>query len=347
MSRRSTLAAVALAAALVCAAPLSASAADVQHGSTAYPGQRHGGGHTVLWSTPSSLSEDDNTQLVGVDPATGKEVARFGIGKEAETWSIALSKDQHTAYLANHYSGTLSVVDLAGRKLVKEIPLGVDADYVTLSPDGTTAYVTSMVSQSLSVVDLTAGKLVTTVSLGAPAEGVAISRDGKSAYLGIYSRDRIDRMDLSTYKVTASYRGGKAPRRGLLSPDGKTLYSTDYYGGTVSAYQVDDPAAKPAQVNVGGQPYQAQLSRDGRKLYVADTAGSSVSVVDTRNMTARRIAVPDGFGNVAATPDGKQLFEAQNNKGGIAVVDLRRGKVTGTLDSAGLSGPTTLALTTR
>ncbi|WP_406155170.1 beta-propeller fold lactonase family protein [Streptomyces sp. NBC_01023] len=347
MAPRSTLAAVALAAALVCAAPLSASAADAQHSLSAPQEHQHSGGHTVLWSTPNSISADDNTQLVGVDPLTGKEVARFGIGKEAETWSIALSKDQHTAYLANHYSGTLSVVDLAGRKLIKEIPLGVDADYVALSPDGTTAYVTSMVSESLSVVDLTAGKVVTTLSLGAPAEGVAISRDGKSAYLGIYSRDRIDRMDLSSYKVTASYTGGKAPRRVLLSPDGKTLYSTDYYGGTVSAYQVDNPAAKPEQVNVGGQPYQAQLSQDGRKLYVADTAGSSVSVVDTRNMTARRITVPDGFGEVAATPDGKQLFEAQNNQGGIAVIDLRHGKATGTLDGTGLPGPTALALTTR
>ncbi|MFD7335390.1 beta-propeller fold lactonase family protein [Streptomyces violascens] len=343
-SRRSTLAAAAaLAAALVCAAPMSAQATagqgNAQHG-------RHGSGHETLWTTPSTISKDDNTELVGIDPTTGKELARFGIGKEAETWAIALSKDQHTAYLANHHSGTLSVADLVGHRLLNEIPLGVDADAITLSPDGRTAYVTSMVAQSLSVVDLTAGKVVTTVDLGAPAQGVAISPDGRTAYLGIYSRNRIDRMDLSNYQVTASYTGGKAPREVLLSRDGKTLYATDYYGGTVSVYQVDDPAAKPRQAQVGGQPFKAQLSRDGKSLWVANTAKSSVSVVDTRTLRVRRIAVPDSFGTLALAPSGQQLFQAQENKGGITSIDLRAGRTTATLDADGLPQATSLALTT-
>jgi YVTN family beta-propeller protein len=343
-SRRSTLAAAAaLAAALVCAAPMSAQATagqgNAQHG-------RHGSGHETLWTTPSTISKDDNTELVGIDPTTGKELARFGIGKEAETWAIALSKDQHTAYLANHHSGTLSVADLVGHRLLNEIPLGVDADAITLSPDGRTAYVTSMVAQSLSVVDLTAGKVVTTVDLGAPAQGVAISPDGRTAYLGIYSRNRIDRMDLSNYQVTASYTGGKAPREVLLSRDGKTLYATDYYGGTVSVYQVDDPAAKPRQAQVGGQPFKAQLSRDGKSLLVANTAKSSVSVVDTRTLKVRRIAVPDSFGTLALAPSGRQLFQAQENKGGITSIDLRAGRTTATLDADGLPQATSLALTT-
>ncbi|MCX4725702.1 beta-propeller fold lactonase family protein [Streptomyces sp. NBC_01306] len=319
-------------------------AAGPHHGHPGHHAHRHGG-HEVLWTTPSSVSKDDNTELVGVDPATGKEVARFGIGQEAETWGIALSKDQHTAYLANHHSGTLSVADLVGHKLVKEIPLGVDADAIALSPDGRTAYVTSMIMQSLSVVDLTTGTVVRTVDLGAPAQGVVISPDGRTAYLGIYSRDRIDRMDLSDYKVTASYTGGQAPREVLLSHDGKTLYATDYYGGTVSVYRADNPAAKPRQAQVGGEPFKAQLSRDGKSLYVANTAESSVSVVDTRTLKTRRIAVPDSFGTLALAPNGKQLFQAQENQAGITPIDLRAGKATGTLDAAGLPQASSLALT--
>ncbi|KOU35032.1 cytochrome D1 domain-containing protein [Streptomyces sp. WM6378] len=346
-ARRSSLStAVTLAVALLCATPVSAHAsAEPGNG---HPGQQrnqHGGGHDTLWTTPSTLSKDDNTELVGIDPATGKEVARFGIGKEAETWAAALSKDQRTAYLANHHSGTLSVVDMVGRRLAKEIPMGVDADAIALSPDGKTAYVTSMVAQSLAVVDLMAGKVVRTVDLGAPAQGVAISSDGRTAYLGIYSRDRIDRMDLSNYQVTASYTGGRAPREVLLSHDGKTLYATDYYGGTVSEYQVDNPAAKPRQAQVGGRPFKAQLSKDGRSLYVANTAEDSVSVVDTRTLKARQIAVPDSFGTLALASNGKQLFQAQEDKAGITSIDLRAGKSTATLDPAGLPQVTSLFLT--
>jgi YVTN family beta-propeller protein len=57
-----------------------------------------------------------------IDPATSAQLASFEVGQRP--WGVALTRDGKTAYTANGPSNDVSVVDLAGRTVVKKIPAG-------------------------------------------------------------------------------------------------------------------------------------------------------------------------------------------------------------------------------
>ncbi|MEV5878325.1 YncE family protein [Streptomyces sp. NPDC052101] len=298
----------------------------------------------TLWTSDATDSGDGQSHLVGIDPSTGKESARIGVGVEAEPWSIALTRDGRTAYVANFHNGTLGVVDTSAKKMTTAVPLGIDADYVTLSGDQKHAYVTSMVAQKLAIVDTATKQVVRTVTLPGPAEGAVVSADGKTVYIGVYSRKDVVALDARTGAQQAVFSAG-APfaRRVRLSHDGKQLYATDYYGGAVDVYNTSKPAQAPKKVAVGGRPLDLVLSPDGRTLYASDT-GSGVAAVDTRTLKARQFVVTPSFGDLAVSKDGKSVYLAQyQSTGSVSALATGSGRVTGTLGH-GLAYPNGLAL---
>ncbi|MFB7510199.1 YncE family protein [Streptomyces broussonetiae] len=298
----------------------------------------------TLWTSDATDSGDGQSHLIAIDPSTGKETARIGVGAEAEPWSIALTRNGRTAYVANFHNGTLGVVDTSARKMTTAVPLGIDADYVALSGDQKYAYVTSMVAQQLAVVDTAAKRLVKTVTLPGPAEGAAVSPDGRTVYVGVYSRHEVLALDTRTGAQHAVFSaGGPSARRVRLSPDGKQLYATDYYGGTVDVYNTAHPAQAPRKVPVGGRPLDLALSPDDRTLYVSDTR-SGLAAINTRTLKARQFAVTPSFGDLAVSMDGKAVYLAQyQSTGSVSALDAGSGEVTGTFGD-GLVHPNGLAL---
>ncbi|KOV63997.1 hypothetical protein ADK64_17750 [Streptomyces sp. MMG1121] len=298
----------------------------------------------TLWTSDATDSGDGQSHLIGIDPSTGKETARIGVGAEAEPWSIAVTRNGRTAYVANFHNGTLGIVDTSAKKMTTAVPLGIDADYVTLSHDQKYAYVTSMVAQQLAIVDTATKRLVKTVTLPGPAEGAAVSPDGKTVYVGVYSRHEVVALDTRTGAQRAVFSaGGPFARRVQLSPDGKQLYTTDYYGGAVDVYNTARPAQAPRKVPVGGRPLDLALSPDGRTLYVSDTR-SGLAAIDTRTLKARQFTITPSFGDLAVSRDGKAVYLAQyESAGSVSAFDAGSGEVTATF-ADGLAYPNGLAL---
>ena len=64
---------------------------------------------------------------------------------------LALSHDESQLYVVNFNSDTLSVVDIATRKVVKTVTVGSQPTKVTLSGDGAQAYVANSASSTISI----------------------------------------------------------------------------------------------------------------------------------------------------------------------------------------------------
>jgi YVTN family beta-propeller protein len=66
---------------------------------------------------------------------------------------IAVSKDGFRVYVANTTSHSVSVIDAWTRKVIAEIPVGLEPVGVEVRPDGKEVWVSNHVSDSVSVID--------------------------------------------------------------------------------------------------------------------------------------------------------------------------------------------------
>lgn len=78
------------------------------------------------------------------------------------------------AYVANHGSNEVSVVDLSSRNVISTIPVGKNPSGIVLSKDGRRVYVSSRDAAEVSVIDDGSMKVVATVPVGEEPRGMAI-----------------------------------------------------------------------------------------------------------------------------------------------------------------------------
>ncbi len=133
----------------------------------------------------------DNTRLVNVNedvhtvtvfnamttPPT--VIAEIPVGLDPT--SVAINPAASKAYVANSFSGTVSVVDLTALAVTNTIPVGAEPMGVAVSPNGTRLYVASSASNSMTVVDTMTETVIATVDLSAfgnAPRAIAITNDG-------------------------------------------------------------------------------------------------------------------------------------------------------------------------
>ena len=121
---------------------------------------------TPSHSTTIALTSDDSrlvvlnreansVSIIRVRNANGKDVANklaeIGVGLEPRC--VALSPDDKVAYVTNGISGTVSVVDLQRRRVVKTIPVGTEPRGCALTPNGHWLFVANHTEGTVSVID--------------------------------------------------------------------------------------------------------------------------------------------------------------------------------------------------
>jgi DNA-binding beta-propeller fold protein YncE len=235
----------------------------------------------------------------------GNAVALFPGDLPGVTGGIDITKDGKTLVVANYSNKSISFIDVASRKVVKEFDLrpgkinpadsgkpGGEYPFWVTVKGNNTAYVSSARDREIVVVDfttITAPKVVTRIEVaGNPLKTIL---DKTQSYLYV-TEDNSDLVDIITTKdnvlfqsVIASapdkfefdnvltYRGS-SPNSATLSPDGSTLYVT--LGGTNAISVIKGVPFHPeviALIPVGFQPNAITLSDDGKYGYVADGKG--------------------------------------------------------------------------
>lgn len=196
---------------------------------------------------------------------------------------VAFSPDGHFAYVTNQTADSLSVVDVAGRTIAREIAVGRGPSGLVVAPDGGAVFVAATLDHSISVV-------------------------------------RID-ADVAQIAVVAKVKCGFEPVGLCLSPDGATLYSANYISNDVSV--IDTAAqAEVARIPVGRTPRFLAITPDGATLAVHNTLSfepstnerlsAFVSLIDTarREVTAEKrpaggMLMGEG---IAVSTDGKYAY---------------------------------------
>ena len=146
-------------------------------------------------------------------------------------------------------TGTVTVLDLKNRKVIREIKVRLHPSGMVLSPDGSKLYVANANSDIISVIDTKSDvvikeldpKPMTGLPFGSAPNALAISADGNKLYVANGGNNLLAVIDLQTDKVIGLIPAGWYPGAVILDKEGKNLFVANIKGvGT--RYLV--PAAK-------------------------------------------------------------------------------------------------------
>lgn len=142
-------------------------------------------------------------------------------------FNLCLNREGTILFAACEESASLILADTMARRVIAEIPVGMQPHDVCLSPDETRAYVTNRMDDTLSVIDLSTRKVISTVPTGDEPHGVLTDTSGDTIYVvncGTEDISVIDAKSLEPIKRLAAARGPWSLAR---SPDGRYIYVTN------------------------------------------------------------------------------------------------------------------------
>jgi DNA-binding beta-propeller fold protein YncE len=167
-------------------------------------------------------TELDKTVSI-IDPKTLKIVGSVPTGQE-QSHMLVLTRDGSKGYTANVGPGTVSVLDMKGRKTLAIIPIAKDTQRISISPDDSMVFTADQTKPQLAVIDTATNKVKTWVPLPAIAYGTAATLDGRWLLVTLRTGKQVAVVDLKTMKVARTIDVADGPTEILVSPDGKTAF---------------------------------------------------------------------------------------------------------------------------
>jgi YVTN family beta-propeller protein len=132
------------------------------------------------------------------------------VGRGAEGFDV--SPNGKEIWAANAQDGTISIVDIAGKKVSQTLAANVmGANRLKFTPDGKLALVSTLSGPDLAIFDASTRREVKRVKLGRGAAGIQMQPDGLRAFVACSPDDYVAIVDLKTLEVTGHIDAGKEP----------------------------------------------------------------------------------------------------------------------------------------
>jgi len=197
-------------------------------------------------------------------------------------------------------------------------------------------YAGEQFSNTVSVTDPIDGKLLGLIRLGDPqpgnfsplyrgqllVHGLGFSPDGRTLAVVSIGSNSVTFIDTATNAVKHTTYVGRSPHEAFFTPDGKELWVTVRGEDYVS---VIDPRTyeETARIKTPNGPGMTIFSPDGRYGYVCSSFTPELAVFDIASHSqVGRVSQPSPFcPNIAATPDGKQVWYTLKDIGATVAID--------------------------
>ena len=178
-----------------------------------------------------------------IDPKTFRIVGSIPTG-QAESHMLAISRDGRLGYTANVGPGTVSVLDLGGRKTLTVIQVAAHVQRVSVSPDDRWVFTSDTTKPRLAVIDTASRKVNGWIALPGKGYGTASTADGKWLLVAMPDANGVAVVDLATLKVVKTISVPAAPQEVLIRPDGKVAYVSCDRSHQVAAIRIGEWSVK-------------------------------------------------------------------------------------------------------
>ena len=274
---------------------------------------------------------------------------------------IGLTTDGKFLVVANKDGGNLSIIERSSGKLIKQVKIGKNPEFVRVMGDK--AFVTYEPSSKggpppkpgeavtkvedddddniparIAIVDLKRGKVLREVVSGPETEGIEFSADGKQMIVTNEADHTITVHSLKTGKLLKTMptsKFGDRPRGIKISPDGKTYVATLEFGNKVLV--MNERFEAVTTFATGKTPYGISFDRSGQRIFVAASREKMLQVFDAKSFEKiKDIPTGDRCWHFTFTPDNQQILLACGKSDEIVVIDANKLEVTQRIANKGM-----------
>lgn len=291
------------------------------------------------------LAKEDNTLLI-VNPASLKVTAKLPVGPDPH--EVIASTDGTTAYISNYGGGlynTLTVVDLAAKKVLPAIDLGALRGPHGLAFVGGRAWFTAEAAKAIGSYDPATKRV----------DWIMGTEQNRTHMIYVFpDLNQIVTTNVSSASVSLIEKmgggAGTGPSSGDwnetivpvgresegfdVSPDGKEIWVANADDGTVS---IIDMANKKAIDTLAANVKEAnrlKFTPDGKLAFISSLRKPDVAVLDkVSRKEVKRIKVGDRAAGILMQPDGSRAYVACSSDGYVAVIDLHSLEVVGRIEA--------------
>ena len=164
-----------------------------------------------------------NKTITVIDPKTLKIVGALPTG-QPESHMLVLSHDGRRAYTANVGPGTVSVIDIAGRKVLKIIPISANTQRISISPDDKWVFTADQTKPQMAVIDTATSTVAKWIPMEGIGYGSAPTPDGRWLLVALPDQNKVAVIDLKSMQVARTVSVADYPQEVLVRPDGKSAY---------------------------------------------------------------------------------------------------------------------------
>jgi YVTN family beta-propeller protein len=137
-------------------------------------------------------------------------VSVIPVGRGAEGFD--LSPDGKELWAANAQDASVSIIDVATKKVVQTLPVPFrSANRLKFTPDGKRVVISDLAATDLFVLDAASRKQVKKVDLGGRAAGILMDPVAPRAFIAVGSANSVAILDLNSLTVTGRVESGPGP----------------------------------------------------------------------------------------------------------------------------------------
>jgi YVTN family beta-propeller protein len=132
------------------------------------------------------------------------------VGEGSEGFDV--SPDGREIWVANAQDGTVSIVDVAAKKVTQTLAADArGANRLKFTPDGKLAFVSTLGGRDVTVIDRASRKTVKRIPVGHGAAGMVMQPDGARAFVACSPDGYVAVIDLHSLEVVGHIEGGAGP----------------------------------------------------------------------------------------------------------------------------------------
>jgi YVTN family beta-propeller protein len=218
------------------------------------------------------VADYGGTQVVRIDPRTGRVLARITVGS-APIW---IDGDRSAVWVANYDAATVSRIDPARNRVTDTIPVGSEPEGLAIT--GHMLWVTNQLDGTISRIDTRTARPVGTLHVG--GEPIYITADGPLLWLTnsdeqAFSFHKVVRLDARTGAASATRSLGRLPFHAV--PAFGSIWVSDYQANAV--YRLDPHSLTTvARIDVGKNPDAVYADRSS--VWVDNDGSASLTRID-------------------------------------------------------------------
>ena len=240
---------------------------------------------------------------------------------------MALCHEKELLYVPNSWNNSISIIDLAGTKIIDTIFVGSCPSQVILCPKYRHIYVANTDSNSVSVLDMEGLDLIVQLPTGGMPHGMAITDNEERIFIGNYGSMEITEILTKTNKKAKNHKVQCNPWHLRIDNSGKFLYVVSYNNqfntnGKICVYEVSTLEEK-MRIYVGRMPIEAISDNKNRYLYITDFDMDCVHIYDLENNRySDNIKVDPMPHGIELDSGGGRLYVTSMGRNTVDIVDI-------------------------